>query len=111
MTDVTAAYGTPMAQEIDTLREFRDQYLLTGKTLVDVYYTTSPPVAESITEHATLKPMVRAGLLPAVAISGAAVNSSMTDKVTVIGLLVLVSAALVVWAARRRGRGLLHNCD
>ena len=34
----TAAYGTPMAEEIQILREFRDEYLLTnvvGRALVD----------------------------------------------------------------------------
>jgi len=66
----TAAYGTPMAEEIQSLREFRDKYLLTnplGQGLVDIYYTISPPIADFITEHPDLKPMVRAGLTPVVA--------------------------------------------
>jgi hypothetical protein len=73
----TAAYGTPMAEEIGILREFRDEYLLTnavGRALVDIYYRVSPPIAEFITEHPSLKPIVRAGLLPAVVMSTIAVN-------------------------------------
>jgi hypothetical protein len=45
----TAAYGTPIAGEIQILREFRDEYLLTspvGQALVDIYYRVSPPIAE-----------------------------------------------------------------
>ena len=67
----TAAYGTPIAEEIQILREFRDEYLLTnslGKGLVDVYYTISPPIAGYITEHPLLKSIVRAGLIPIVAL-------------------------------------------
>lgn len=66
----TAAYGTPMADEIQILREFRDEYLLTnslGQGLVDVYYTVSPPIAQFITDHSSLKPIMRAGLIPIVA--------------------------------------------
>jgi hypothetical protein len=73
----TAAYGTPMAEEIGILRKFRDEYLLTnpvGQALVGLYYRLSPPIAEFITEHPSLKPMVRTGLLPAVALSAVVVN-------------------------------------
>jgi len=104
----TAAYGTPMAEEIQILRQFRDEYLLTnpvGKGLVEFYYKVSPPMAEFITEHPSLKPIVRAGLVPAVAMSILAVNTSLAEKITIIGLLALVSVALAVWATRRRGRG------
>jgi len=103
----TAAYGTPMAEEIGILREFRDEYLLTnpvGKALVEFYYRVSPPIAEFITEHPSLKPIVRAGLLPAVAMSAVAVNTTVDEKTIVAVLLVLVSVALAVWATRRRGR-------
>jgi len=104
----TAAYGTPMAEEIQILREFRDEYLLTnpvGKSLVEFYYSASPPMAEFITEHPSLKPVARVGLLPAVAMSTIAVNTTIPDKIAIIGLVALVSVALAVWATRRRGRG------
>jgi len=104
----TAAYGTPMAEEIGILRKFRDEYMLinpVGKALVEFYYRVSPPIAQFITEHPSLKPIVRAGLLPAVAMSAVAVNTTVDEKTIVAVLLVLVSVALAVWATRRRGRG------
>ena len=104
----TAAYGTPMAGEIEILREFRDEYLLTnlvGKGLVEFYYKVSPPMAKFITEHPSLKPVARVGLAPAVAMSTIAVNTTLVEKTAILGLLVLLSVALAVWATRRRGRG------
>jgi alpha-tubulin suppressor-like RCC1 family protein len=103
----TAAYGTSMAGEIGILREFRDEYLLTnvvGQSLVGLYYSVSPPIAEFISEHPSLKPIVRAGLLPAVAMSTVVVNTTPAEKMAISGLLALVSATLAVWATRRRGR-------
>jgi hypothetical protein len=100
----TAAYGTPMAEEIQILRDFRDQYLVTnpvGEALVEFYYNVSPPIAEFITEHPSLRPMVRAGLMPAVAMSTVAVNTSAVEKVAIVGLLMLL-VALAIWATRRR---------
>ena len=104
----TAAYGTPMAEEIQILRDFRDEYLLTnpvGQTLVDLYYRNSPPIAEFITEHPSLKPIVRAGLLPVVAMSTMAVNATLAENIAIISLLTLVSVAVATWATRRQGRG------
>jgi len=104
----TAACGTPMAEQIQILREFRDVYLLTnslGQAFVDFYYRTSPPIAEFINEHPTLKPVVRAGLSPAVAMSTVAVNTTPAEKAATVGLLVLVPMALAIWATRRRGGG------
>jgi hypothetical protein len=103
----TAAFGTPMAQEIGILRQFRDEQLLTnpvGEALVDLYYTVSPPVAGFITEHPGLKPMVRAGLAPAVVMSTIAVSTSPAEKAAILGLLVLAAAALVMWVVRRRSK-------
>ncbi|MCK5182272.1 MAG: hypothetical protein KAQ73_07005, partial [Dehalococcoidia bacterium] len=103
----TAAYGTPMAEEIGILRKFRDEYLLTnpiGATLVEFYYRVSPPIAQFIAEHPSLKPIVRAGLLPAVAMSAAALNTTVEGKTIVAVLLVLISTALTVLLTRRRGR-------
>jgi outer membrane protein assembly factor BamB len=97
----TATYGTPMAEEIEILRQFRDGYLLTnslGQALVEFYYRVSPPIAEFITEHPSLKPIVRAGLLPAVTMSAVVANSTPAEKTATIGLLVLVSVAVIAWA-------------
>ncbi|GAG59642.1 unnamed protein product, partial [marine sediment metagenome] len=47
----TAAYGTPTAEQIDVLREFRDVVLLestAGSQFVFLYYQLSPPVADFI---------------------------------------------------------------
>jgi len=58
----TAVYGTPTAQQIDVLREFRDSVLLkstAGSQLVNLYYRFSPPVADFIAGHEILRTMVR----------------------------------------------------
>jgi len=106
----TAAYGTPMAPEVEVLRDFRDQYLLTnpvGKALVEFYYKVSPPIAEFITEHPALKPIVRLGLKPAVMMSTMAVSTNSAEKMAILGSLALVCTALAIWVrerARRFGR-------
>ena len=68
----TAAYGTDTAQEIDILREFRDEVLLPnslGAKFVSFYYKTSPPIASFISQHEVLRTVVRAGFVdPIVAV-------------------------------------------
>lgn len=61
----TAAFGTPLAKEVDTLREFRDEYLLetgAGRGFVSLYYEYSPPIADYLREHEGAKELVRGGL-------------------------------------------------
>jgi len=58
----TAAYGTSTAEQIDVLREFRDDVLLestVGSRLVDLYYQMSPPVADFISENSFVRTLVR----------------------------------------------------
>jgi hypothetical protein len=103
----TAAYGTPMAEEIGILRQFRDGYLITnpmGNALVDLYYRVSPPMAEFINAHPNLKPVVRAGLMPAVVMSTLVVNTTPGVKAAIAGLLILISVIVAVRVTRRRGR-------
>jgi hypothetical protein len=71
--------------------------------LVDFYYGLSPPIAEFMTENPGLKPIVRGGLAPAVAMSTIVVNASAAEKGAIWGVL-LLSVALAAWATRRRGR-------
>ena len=66
----TAAYGTSTAEEIDTLRAFRDEVMLksiVGSQLVDWYYQYSPPIADFISEHDVLRALVRELLVDPIA--------------------------------------------
>ncbi|MBI2447247.1 MAG: hypothetical protein HYV48_01765 [Candidatus Omnitrophica bacterium] len=65
----TAVYGTPMAEEVVSLCKFRDEYLLTnpaGKNLIAFYYKIGPRLADFISRHESLKPIVRFILRPMV---------------------------------------------
>jgi len=58
----TAAYGTPTAEQIDVLREFRDVVLLkstVGSQFVALYYKLSPPIADFIARSDLLRTVVR----------------------------------------------------
>jgi len=62
----TAVYNTPMAEEIQILRRYRDAFLLRnniGRTFVATYYKLSPPVARFLSQHASLASMVRVSIL------------------------------------------------
>ena len=65
----TASFGTPMAEEVKALTKFRDEVLLkttAGRDFVELYYKTSPPIANFIRNKPALKAMVRIGLKPLV---------------------------------------------
>jgi len=103
----TAAYGSYLDSHVDTLRSFRDQYLETnplGSAFVSLYYKVSPPMAAFIDEHPTLKPIVRAGLMPAVAMSSVALNTTLAEKAVILIAMALFTAALIMWLRRRTRR-------
>jgi len=58
-------------------------------------------VAEFIDDHPALKPIVRAGLVPAVAMSTVAVNTTSAEKVAISGAMFLFCSLAVVWLRRR----------
>jgi hypothetical protein len=94
----TAAWGSWLAPEVVTLREFRDRYLLTnspGQAFVDWYYRVSPPAAAFIAEQEALKTAVRWGLTPVVC----AVNH---PAVALVMLLLIPAAAIVRRRANKR---------
>ena len=65
----TAAYGTPLAGEIDTLRALRDTYLLDsalGTAFVDTYYRVSPAIADTVADSPVLAALVRVLLVPVI---------------------------------------------
>ena len=68
----TAAYGTPLADDIHVLRDVRDSYMLNtavGSAFVDAYYRVSPPIADVVADSALLRSVVRTLLTPIVILS------------------------------------------
>jgi hypothetical protein len=63
----TAAFGSPLASEVVTLRKFRDSVLRTsplGKAFIILYYKYSPPAARFIQHHEVLRTVARGALYP-----------------------------------------------
>jgi hypothetical protein len=65
----TAAYGTPMAGQIDTLRAVRDEFMFSnpvGTAFVDLYYSVSPAIADVVAQNPVLAAIVRVVLTPVI---------------------------------------------
>ncbi len=65
----TAAYGSPLDPHLDSLRDFRDRFMMTnrpGRALVRFYYRRSPPLADFIADRDWLRAIVRGLLTPIV---------------------------------------------
>jgi len=68
----TAAYGTPLAEEVKVLSRFRDKHLLTnycGKIFVNMYYKYSPKMAEYLRDSGWARNVVRLMLRPLVKVT------------------------------------------
>ncbi len=73
----TAAFGSDRADQVQLLRQFRNEFLLTneyGKVFVKTYYKLSPPIAHFIEHSEILKAMTRIALYPFIAMAWLAVN-------------------------------------
>jgi hypothetical protein len=65
----TAAYGSPLAAEVQVLRRFRDEVLersALGRALTRAYYLLSPPLAALIAQSSAARAVVRWLLRPVV---------------------------------------------
>lgn len=95
----TAAYGSFLDPHVQTLRHFRDEYLLTnaaGRLFVEWYYRTSPPLAAFIAQHDSARAMARLVLTPVV--------YAVTYPVMALVMMVLVAGGIYRW---RRSRALV----
>ncbi|MDH4164716.1 MAG: immune inhibitor A, partial [Nitrospirota bacterium] len=65
----TAAYGSYLDPHVKVLRDFRDRSLLTngpGRAFVTLYYRYSPPIADFIGRHESLRLAARVMIAPVV---------------------------------------------
>ncbi len=99
----TAAYGSMVEPHVKILRDFRDRFLIEnniGKVFVKFYYTYSPPIADFIAEHDSLRAMVRISLLPVVGVSWIALKIGPLSTVAL--MLIFISCFVgLVWFRRR----------
>jgi hypothetical protein len=96
----TAAFGSPLAPQVQLLREVRDRYLLPyspGRIAVQAYYAVSPPIADVISRSETLRAIVRFSLIPILGWAALALSSPAIG----FGIPVLPVIAGVLLIARR----------
>lgn len=101
----TAAFGSIFEPHVHILQQFRDRYLQTnrvGLAFVKQYYTYSPPLADIIQSHESLKWATRLVLLPVVGLSWLAITFGLIASLSMIGLLTLLVAA--VWLKVKNNR-------
>jgi hypothetical protein len=103
----TAAYGSYMEPHVLVLRDFRDRFLLNntvGKAFVRLYYACSPPAADFIARHNSLRAVVRVGLMPVVGISYMALHATSFQKIMLIlfSLAFLLAACMAIKIFRGR---------
>ncbi|MCH7908378.1 MAG: hypothetical protein IIB38_02035, partial [Candidatus Hydrogenedentes bacterium] len=99
----TAAYGTPLAEDIDALRALRDTYLLNtalGAAFVDTYYRSSPVIADWVSRYPVVASGVRLALAPVVALSRLALYAPLA-----LGLLLLVTGVTALRVRSRKTAG------
>ena len=88
----TAAFGTPMFPEIDTLRAFRDVYLLDssiGTAFVDTYYRISPFLADIVARSAFLALCARMILWPIILLIKMVMYLPLVSAVTFMGTIAM----------------------
>ncbi|MFZ5628548.1 MAG: S8 family serine peptidase [Spirochaetota bacterium] len=107
----TAAYGTDQAADVQTLRQFRDQYLTKselGRAFIEAYYRYSPKIADQIRKSDVLKSIVRFGLKPVVAsvntIMGRS-NGILPSMLIILCIIIGVSSILFYRHIRHRKIG------
>lgn len=84
----TAAFGSPLAGQVEILRHFRDGYLLTnapGKAFVSWYYENGPIAAGWIKDKPLAKVAVQAALYPLIGFSFLLITGYL--PVAILGLL------------------------
>ncbi len=95
----TAAFGSPLAPVVKTLRQWRDQFLLPyhfGRAFVRYYYRHSPYFAVRIRNSPMLKHITQAALIPVWSVAWLMLNYGSLGTILIIAGVI----CLIVYTAR-----------
>ena len=99
-------YGSPVEPHVKILHVFRDRFLLVsvaGKVFVRFYYNYSPPIADFIAKHDSLRAIVRVILLPFVGVSWLALNIGLIPALVLMFMLLTLMSATTIVIFRKKG--------
>ena len=93
----TATYGSEMSQQVQQLRELRDNQLLqteSGTVFIgmfnDIYYSFSPAIADMEREHPMFKEAVKLAITPMISTLSLMENAESESEVLGVGISVIV---------------------
>ena len=93
----TATYGSEMSQQVQQLRELRDNQLLqteSGTVFIgmfnDIYYSFSPTIADMEREHPMFKEAVKLAITPMISSLSLMENAESESEVLSIGISVIM---------------------
>ena len=101
----TAAYGSPMASEVDSFRHFRDTYLIPtklGLKFVRWYYTHGPAYADFIRPSDTLRALARGFLWLPLQFAKISIAYGLFAGLSFLTFVLVSPLAGLAWALRRR---------
>ena len=101
----TAAYGSLMEPYVKILRAFRDRFILgntAGRIIVRLNNTYSPSIADFISNHDSLRAIVRVSLLPVVGVSWVALKLGFVHTMALI--LLFCMGIVGLFRVRRKFR-------
>ena len=92
----TATYGSEMSQQVQQLRELRDNQLLQTEsgtvfmgTFNDIYYSFSPTIADMEREHPMFKEAVKLAITPMISTLSLMENANSESEVLGVGISVI----------------------
>ncbi len=92
----TATYGSEMSQQVQQLRELRDNQLLQTEsgtvfmnTFNDIYYSFSPTIADMEREHPMFKEAVKLAITPMISTLSLMENADSESEVLGVGISVI----------------------
>jgi len=101
----TAAYGSSLTKEVNILKEFRDNILLTnsiGRAFVKFYYNVSPPIADFISNHDNVRTIVRLSLLPLIGLSWTILKIGAVNCFVLLAIIISGICSLIAVRSRFR---------